>query len=203
MMRMKAMGFNTLQTYVAWNFHEPVRGRVDFSGDRDIEAFVALAKEIGLLVLLRPGPYICAEWEFGGFPAWLLADDRMRLRTYEPVYIAAISAWWSTLLSAMRKHLYHNGGAIVAVQIENEFGQYGDVSKNADDLRYMKHLVHLTRQILGPHVVLYTTGAQTPTPWGKRLAILRPQQIHRTDSRDPNPLGEQIHAEEIHTVVNI
>ena len=83
----------------------------------------------------------------------------MRLRTYEPVYIAAVSAWWRTLLTRMRKHLYENGGPIIAVQIENEFGQYGDVSRNPDDLRYLRHLIRLTRTLLGPNVVLYTTGA--------------------------------------------
>lgn len=146
-----------LQTYVAWNFHEPVRGRVSFSGERDIEAFLKLAHELNVMVLLRPGPYICAEWEFGGFPAWLLSDDRVRLRTFEPTYIDAVTRWWSILLSRMRRHLYHNGGPVVAVQIENEFGQYGDVANNPQDRRYMQHLVRLARQLLGTRVVLYTT----------------------------------------------
>ena len=157
MLRTKAMGFNTIQTYVAWNFHEPTKGTINFSGDRDIEAFIDLARELDLMVLLRPGPYICAEWEFGGLPSWLLADESLRLRTYEPAYIGAVSRWWINLLSRMRKHLYHNGGPIIAVQIENEYGQYGNVETNVDDERYLRHLVHLARHNLGPHVVLYTT----------------------------------------------
>ena len=146
-----------MQTYVAWNFHEPAKGSVSFSGERDIEAFMELAHELNLMVLLRPGPYICAEWEFGGFPAWLLSDSSVRLRTFEATYVEAVSRWWSILLSRMRKHLYHNGGPIIAVQIENEFGQFGDVANNPSDRRYMQHLVRLARQLLGARVVLYTT----------------------------------------------
>jgi len=157
LLRLKFLGFNTVQTYVAWNYHEPDEGSVSFSGERDVEAFVALAHELGLMVLLRPGPYICAEWEFGGLPAWLLADERVRLRTFEATYIAAVSRWWKLLLSRMRKYLYGNGGPIIAVQIENEFGQFGDVTQNRDDWRYMRHLVRLARQTLGTSVVLYTT----------------------------------------------
>ena len=157
MERIKAMGFNAVQTYVAWNVHEPVQGQVDFAGDKDIESFLQLSCDLDLMVILRPGPYICAEWEFGGLPAWLLANPHLKLRTFEPAYIAAVSAWWTLLLRKMRKHLFQAGGCIVAVQIENEFGQYGDALNNPDDERYLRHLVHLARTLLGDSVVLFTT----------------------------------------------
>eukprot|EP00960_Hanusia_phi_P020923 617225-Hanusia_phi.AAC.1 len=115
-----------------------------------VEEFIALANELGLLVLLRPGPFICAEWEFGGFPAWLLKDPQLVLRTYEPNYIREVEIWF-------RKYLYQHGGPIVMVQVENEFGSYGDVSQNAADHKYLQHLIHLCRSLLGPQVVLYTT----------------------------------------------
>ena len=78
--KLKAMGCNTVETYIPWNMHEPKKGEFRFDGMLDIGKFVRMAQELGLYVILRPSPYICAEWEFGGLPAWLLAEDGMRLR---------------------------------------------------------------------------------------------------------------------------
>lgn len=78
--KLKAMGCNTIETYIPWNMHEPKKGEFHFEGMLDIEAFVRLAQELGLYVILRPSPYICAEWEFGGLPAWLLAEEGMKYR---------------------------------------------------------------------------------------------------------------------------
>ena len=78
--KLKAMGLNTVETYIPWNIHEPKKGQFNFEGIADVAEFVRLAEELGLYVILRPSPYICAEWEFGGLPGWLLAEDGMRLR---------------------------------------------------------------------------------------------------------------------------
>ena len=90
LLKLKAMGCNTVETYVPWNFHEPRKGQFDFSGRRDVEGFIQAAQEIGLYVILRPSPYICAEWEFGGLPAWLLRGD-MRLRCADDRYNAPMT----------------------------------------------------------------------------------------------------------------
>ncbi|MBO5773246.1 MAG: beta-galactosidase [Clostridia bacterium] len=87
LLKLKAMGLNTVETYVAWNVHEKREGTFDFSGANDIKKFIAIAKEIGLYVIVRPGPYICAEWDFGGFPAWLLKYEGLRLRCNESRYM--------------------------------------------------------------------------------------------------------------------
>ena len=84
---LKAMGFNTVETYIPWNLHEPREGEFDFSGNLDIEAFVRLAERMGLLVILRPSPFICAEWEYGGLPAWLLRYPGMKVRTDMPLFL--------------------------------------------------------------------------------------------------------------------
>ena len=83
------MGLNTVETYAFWNLHEPQPGVFDFSGDKDIATFVRMAQEEGLNVIVRPGPYICAEWEAGGFPPWLFADNSVKVRTRDPKFLAA------------------------------------------------------------------------------------------------------------------
>ena len=85
--KLRAAGFNTVETYVCWNLHEPEKGRFDFSGMLDIERFLALSQELGLYAIVRPGPYICAEWDFGGLPAWLLREQGLRLRCSDPQFL--------------------------------------------------------------------------------------------------------------------
>ncbi|MFC3798797.1 beta-galactosidase [Cohnella sp. GCM10012308] len=126
LLKLKACGLNTVETYVAWNVHEPEEGSFVFDGIADLEAFVRLAGELGLHVIVRPSPYICAEWEFGGLPAWLLADDNMRLRCYDKAYLAKVDAYFDELLPRLRPLLCTNGGPIVALQVENEYGSYGN-----------------------------------------------------------------------------
>ena len=95
--KLKAAGFNTVETYVCWNLHEPRPGEFDFSGMLDIAAYLRIAQKVGLYAIVRPGPYICAEWDFGGFPAWLLKDKNMRLRcNYEP-YLACVRRYYNAL----------------------------------------------------------------------------------------------------------
>ena len=112
----KAMGLNSITTYVFWNWHEPERGVYDFSGNRDVAEFVREAQEEGLYVILRPGPYSCAEWDFGGFPAWLLKDPNMVVRSQRPAISGgspgvADAAWQATGAAADWQRRAHHRGA--------------------------------------------------------------------------------------------
>jgi beta-galactosidase len=153
------MGLNTIQTYIMWNFHETYQSQFDFTGDKDLSLFLQICQEEDLLVLLRLGPYSCGEWEFGGFPAWMLNHQpRVTFRTYETGYISLVEKWWAQLLPIVKPHLYSNNGSVVMVQVENEYGSYGDVSKNPNDLKYMHHLIDLVHTHLGNNSVqIYTT----------------------------------------------
>ncbi|MFF2273743.1 glycoside hydrolase family 35 protein [Agromyces sp. NPDC058136] len=132
--RLVALGLNTVDTYIAWNFHERRRGEIDWAGWRDLEGFIALAGELGLDVIVRPGPYICAEWDNGGFPAWLSGTPGMRLRSSHPAYLDAVDRWFDELLPRLAPLQAAHGGPIVAVQLENEYGSYGD---DADYLAWL------------------------------------------------------------------
>ncbi|MFF9753907.1 glycoside hydrolase family 35 protein [Streptomyces sp. NPDC014344] len=124
--RLAALGLNTVDTYVAWNFHERTPGDADFEGPRDLERFVRLAREEGLDVIVRPGPYICAEWDNGGLPAWLTDTPGMRLRTSHPPFLDAVGRWFDELIPRIAALQAGRDGPVVAVQIENEYGSYGD-----------------------------------------------------------------------------
>lgn len=130
--RLAAMGANTVDTYVAWNFHERVEGEPRFDGWRDLESFIRLAGEVGLDVFLRPSPYICAEWSNGGLPHWLTGRVSA-LRTSDPEYLAAVDRWYDVLIPRIAPLQAAYGGPIVAVQIENEYGSYGS------DSAYIEH----------------------------------------------------------------
>jgi beta-galactosidase len=126
-MRMaKAMGLNTIGTYVFWNVHEPQKGQYDFAGNNDIAAFVKTAQEEGLWVILRPSPYVCAEWEFGGYPYWLEKEDGLIVRSKEPKYLAAYKRYLTQVGKQLSPLLVNHGGNILMVQIENEYGSYGN-----------------------------------------------------------------------------
>ncbi|XP_029065516.1 beta-galactosidase-1-like protein 2 isoform X7 [Monodon monoceros] len=113
-----------LRSYVPWNLHEPERGKFDFSGNVDLEAFVLLAAEVGLWVILRPGPYICSEMDLGGLPSWLLQDPDMRLRTTYKGFTEAVDLYFDHLMVRVVPLQYKHGGPIIAVQVENEYGSY-------------------------------------------------------------------------------
>uniref|UniRef100_A0A2P2KCG9 beta-galactosidase n=1 Tax=Rhizophora mucronata TaxID=61149 RepID=A0A2P2KCG9_RHIMU len=118
LLRAKALGLNTIQTYVPWNLHEPQPGKLDFEGIADLVSFIKLCQKLDLLVMLRAGPYICAEWDLGGFPAWLLAiEPAIKLRSSDPVYLQLVERWWGTLLPMVAPFLYNNGGPIIMVQV--------------------------------------------------------------------------------------
>jgi beta-galactosidase len=121
----RAMGLNTITTYVFWNVHEPRQGVYDFSGQNDVAEYIREAQAEGLNVILRPGPYVCAEWELGGYPSWLLKDPKLVLRSTDPSYTAAVNRWFARLGQEIKPLLLKNGGPIIAVQVENEYGSAG------------------------------------------------------------------------------
>ena len=122
---LKALGFNTVETYVPWNVHEPEKGRFNFQGQLDLERFLQIAQDLGLYAIVRPSPFICAEWEFGGLPAWLLTED-MRIRSSDPRFIEAVAAYYDELLPRLTPRLLDQGGNILMMQVENEYGSYGE-----------------------------------------------------------------------------
>ncbi|NXJ88162.1 BGAL galactosidase, partial [Corythaixoides concolor] len=152
LLKMYMSGLSTVQVYVPWNYHEPLPGIYDFAGDRDVEAFLDLTVELGLLVILRPGPYICAEWEMGGLPAWLLWKPDIVLRSSDPAYLAAVDSWLHVLLPKIKPRLYQHGGNIISIQVENEYGSYYTC-----DYEYLRHLLRSFRALLGNEVLLFTT----------------------------------------------
>jgi beta-galactosidase len=132
----KAMGLNTIATYVFWNVHEPTPGRYDFTGNNDLAAFIRAAQEEGLYVILRSGPYSCAEWELGGLPAWLLKDSQTAaaIRSNDPAFMVPAERWIHRLSQEVGPLQFGHGGPILMTQIENEYGNYGA------DHAYIEHL---------------------------------------------------------------
>lgn len=133
--KLRACGFNTVETYTAWNLHERKEGIFDFSGILDIQRFITTAQEVGLNVILRPGPYICAEWDFGGLPSWLLSYPDIRLRCNNRLYLEKVRPYYKELFKRIRPHLCTNGGNIIMVQIENEYGSYGDDTSYLEEIK--------------------------------------------------------------------
>ncbi|SHK71731.1 beta-galactosidase [Clostridium cavendishii DSM 21758] len=124
--KLKTLGCNTVETYIPWNIHEPKKGEFDFTGSKDVVKFVKLAEELGFLVILRPSPYICAEWEFGGLPAWLLKDDTMRVRSNHEGYLKAVDDYYAELFKHIAPLQITNGGPVIMMQVENEYGSFGN-----------------------------------------------------------------------------
>ncbi|GAA3241866.1 beta-galactosidase family protein [Actinocorallia longicatena] len=128
--KLRAMGLNTVETYVAWNLHEPRRGEFDFTGMADLESFLDEAGRQGLHAIVRPGPYICAEWENGGVPSWV----RYRHRCHDPRWLEPVDAFFDELIPRIAGRQITRGGNVIMVQVENEYGSYGD------DRAYLRHL---------------------------------------------------------------
>jgi len=123
--KLKSMGLNTVCTYMFWNFHEERPGEFDFTGRRDVAAFVRIAQEEGLWVILRPGPYSCAEWDFGGFPAWLLATPDIKVRSTDPRFLHAARRYMMHVGVELAPLQITRGGPILMTQVENEYGSFG------------------------------------------------------------------------------
>ncbi|XP_010471343.1 PREDICTED: beta-galactosidase 17-like isoform X2 [Camelina sativa] len=152
LLKAKTLGLNTIQVYVPWNLHEPKPGMMVFEGIGDLVSFLKLCQKLDFLVMLRAGPYICGEWDLGGFPAWVLAvKPRLQLRTSDPAYLKLVERWWDVLLPKVFPLLYSNGGPVIMVQIENEYGSYGN------DKAYLRNLVSMARGHLGDDIIVYTT----------------------------------------------
>ncbi len=155
MEKCKAMGCNTVETYIPWNMHEPKRGKYCFEGILDIEKFIQTAQQLGLYVIIRPSPYICAEWEFGGLPAWLLEEDGMKLRvSYEP-FMQAVEAYYKVLLPKIVPYQIDRGGNVIMMQVENEYGYY------ANDKQYLSSMKDLMIKY-GVTVPLVTSDGPFP-----------------------------------------
>lgn len=134
-------GPNTVTTYVPWNLHEPSPGKFDFSGLLDIVGFIRAAQKEGFLVIVRPPPYICAEFEFGGLPSWLLNEEGIQLRSSDPKYLQNVDRFLDRLLPMLAPYQYSRGGPIIAMQIENEYGSYGNDHEylRALELKFHQH----------------------------------------------------------------
>ena len=127
---LNAMGLNTVATYVFWNAHEPEPGKWNFERDYNLAEYIKIAGEEGLMVILRPGPYVCAEWEFGGYPWWLQNIEGMEIRRDNPEFLKRTKLYIDRLYQEVAPLLMTNGGPIIMVQAENEFGAY--VSQRKD-----------------------------------------------------------------------
>ena len=156
--KLRLMGCNTVETYVAWNMHEPNEGEFHFEAGLDLRKFIQTAQEVGLYVILRPAPYICAEWEFGGLPYWLLHDPNLKLRfDYQP-FMEKIHRYFDQLFAQVIDLQVTNNGPIILMQVENEYGGY------ANDKNYMRKMAQMMID-QGVNVPLVTSDG----PWGDML----------------------------------
>ncbi len=166
----RLMGLNTIETYVAWNAHEPRRGEWDATGWNDLGRFLDLIQDEGMDAIVRPGPYICAEWHNGGLPTWLTGGDGV-LRSSDPGYLADVSDYLHRVYEIVAPRQIDRGGSVVLVQIENEYGAYGA------DKAYLEALVALTREA-GITVPLTTVDQ----PTDQMLADGSLPELHKTAS---------------------
>jgi beta-galactosidase len=156
----RAMGLNAITTYVFWNLHEPRLGVFDFSGQNDIAAFIRMAQEENLYVILRPGPYVCSEWDLGGLPAWLFADPTIVLRSTDPKFLAPAERYLMRVGQELAPLQYSRGGPIIAVQVENEYGSFDH------DKSYMAAIRDTIRRAGLGEVLLYTADGPEELPDG-------------------------------------
>lgn len=133
----KALGMNTICLYVFWNAHEPQPGQFDFSGQNDLAEFCRLCQKNGMYVILRPGPYVCAEWEMGGLPWWLLKKKDIRLREDDPYFLERVGIFEKEVANRVKGLTIQHGGPILMVQVENEYGSYGVNKKYVAQVRDM------------------------------------------------------------------
>lgn len=145
----RALGMNTICLYVFWNVHEPQPGIYDFTGQNDLAAFCRLCQANGMYVILRPGPYVCAEWEMGGLPWWLLKKKDIRLREDDPYFIERVSLFEKAVAGQVRDLTVQNGGPVLMIQVENEYGSYGE-NKN-----YVGKIRDILRQNFGNEITLF------------------------------------------------
>jgi beta-galactosidase len=160
MKKARAMGLNTISTYVFWNLHEPQRGKYDFTGQNDIATFIRIAQEEGLYVLLRPGPYVCSEWDLGGLPSWLLASPDIVLRSTDAQFMQPAQEYLKRLGQELVPLLATHGGPIIGVQVENEYGSFGK------DAAYMQQVRDAIVAAGFGEVPLFTADGPPELPFG-------------------------------------
>ncbi len=187
LLKAKRAGLNCISTYVAWNFHESQEGEWDFSGDKDIVEFVRLANELGLYVILRPGPYICGEWDFGGLPAWLTTKTGIAYRTSNAVYTHYYDKYFRQILPKLAELQITRGGNIVLVQNENEYF----MTTSPDRLNYLEFINTLFRRggfdipIISCN--LFSTPAVPETiecanGWGNEVQLLKKLRLKQPNA---------------------
>ena len=145
----KSLGMNTLCIYVFWNIHEQREGEFDFSGNNDVAEFCRLAQKNGMYVIVRPGPYVCAEWEMGGLPWWLLKKKDIRLREQDPYFMERVRIFEKKVGEQLAPLTIQNGGPIIMIQVENEYGSYGE------DKPYISAIRDCLRGIYGDKIALF------------------------------------------------
>ena len=145
----KALGMNTVCLYTFWNVHETEEGVFDFSGQNDIAEFIQLCQDNGLYVILRPGPYVCAEWEMGGLPWWLLKKKDIRLRDNDEYFMKRVKIFEEALAQEVNQLTINNGGPIIMIQVENEYGAYGE------NKEYVSGIRDLLRSLYGEEIVMF------------------------------------------------
>lgn len=145
----KALGMNTICLYVFWNVHEPAEGIFDFNGQNDLREFIKLCEANDMKVILRPGPYVCAEWEMGGLPWWLLKNKNIRLRENDPVFLSKVEHFEHAVADQVRDLTAVNGGPIIMIQVENEYGSYGT------DKPYISAIRDMLRKEYGDETALF------------------------------------------------
>ncbi|XP_075232836.1 beta-galactosidase-1-like protein 2 [Lycorma delicatula] len=147
--KLRAMGANTVETYIPWNLHEPEKDCYDFGEDisdndksfsawLNVANFLQIAKEEDLFAIIRPGPYICSEWDFGGLPSYLLSYPDIRIRSNHPLYLERVDKFFDKLLPKLSPYRIENGGPIIMFQLENEYGHFAEVAGGTDHLKYLK-----------------------------------------------------------------
>ncbi|XP_014053047.1 beta-galactosidase-1-like protein 2 [Salmo salar] len=177
LMKMKACGINTLTTYVPWSLHQPERGVFHFQTELDLEAYINLAAEVGLWVILRPGPYICSELDLGGLPSWLLRDGSMRLRTTHPGFAEAVNTFFDKLIPKVVPLQFKKGGPIIAVQLENEYGSF------AMDNTYMPFIKEAL-QSRGINELLLTSDNHEGLKEGGVTGVIRTVNLQKLNQGD-------------------
>ena len=145
----KALGMNTVCIYVFWNIHEKQEGQFDFTGNNDVAEFCRLAQKNGMYVIVRPGPYVCAEWEMGGLPWWLLKKKDIKLRERDPYFMERVKIFEQKVGEQLAPLTIQNGGPIIMVQVENEYGSYGE------DKPYVSEIRDCLRGIYGKELALF------------------------------------------------
>ncbi|MGC9198187.1 MAG: glycoside hydrolase family 35 protein [Acidobacteriaceae bacterium] len=191
--KVRAMGLNTITVYVFWNLHETQPGVFDFSGQKDVAEFLREAQQEGLYVVLRPGPYVCAEWDLGGYPAWLLKQSQtpgseipaILLRSSQPEYLAAVRRWMNRLGQELAPLQASRGGPILAVQVENEYGSF---HADQDGKTYLSQILKIVRDAGFGESLLYTADGGEELPGGSIPGLMAGIDFGTGDAQHELPL---------------